>query len=151
MHRILPDSGVHGATLPLDIAWETDVYRKQPGHIILIRTPGSRCKQIRRRLTLFIRDRTLLSFRADLTYTSLDVPILVALVEDQAHTREGLASLIGGSPGFEVTGQYGSMEDALPALERVTPDVFLADIGLPGMSGIEGVRLIHLRFPELPY
>jgi len=25
-HRILPDSGVHGATLPLDVAWETDVY-----------------------------------------------------------------------------------------------------------------------------
>jgi DNA-binding NarL/FixJ family response regulator len=76
--------------------------------------------------------------------------IRVALVEDQPRTREGLASLIGGSPGFEIAGQYGSMEEALPALQRVTPDVLLADIGLPGMSGIEGVRVLHQRFPELP-
>jgi DNA-binding NarL/FixJ family response regulator len=69
--------------------------------------------------------------------------IRVALVEDQPRTREGLASLIGGSPGFEIAGQYGSMEEALPALQRATPDVLLADIGLPGMSGIEGVRLLH--------
>src|SRR5215472_11721472 len=42
------------------------------------------------------------------------------------------------------------MEEALPALYRVRPDVFLTDIGLPGMSGIEGVRCLHLRFPGLP-
>ncbi len=76
--------------------------------------------------------------------------IRVAQVEDQQRTREGLAALIGGSPGFEVAGQFGSMEDALPALERQPPDVLLADIGLPGMSGIEGVRRIHQRFPDLP-
>ncbi len=92
-----------------------------------------------------------LCFAAELAYTSLDVPqIRVALVEDQAPTREGLASLIGGSPGFEISGQYGSMEEALPALEHVRPDVLLADIGLPGMSGIEGVRRLHEQFPELP-
>ena len=90
-------------------------------------------------------------FAAELAYTSLDMPqIRVALVEDQAPTREGLASLIGGSPGFEITGQYGSMEEALPALERARPDVLLADIGLPGMSGIAGVRLLHQQFPDLP-
>src|SRR6266481_1747383 len=77
-----------------------------------------------------------LCFAAELAYTSLDVPqIRVALVEDQAPTREGLASLIGGSPDFEISGQYGSMEEAVPALERARPDVLLADIGLPGMSG----------------
>ena len=75
--------------------------------------------------------------------------IRVALVEDQAPTREGLASLIGGSPGFEISGQYGSMEEALAALELVRPDVLLVDIGLPGMSGIEGVRRLHQQFPEL--
>jgi DNA-binding NarL/FixJ family response regulator len=76
--------------------------------------------------------------------------IRVALVEDQARTREGLALLIGGDPGFEIIGQYGSMEEALPALERARPDVLLADIGLPGMSGIEGVGRLHRRYPELP-
>lgn len=76
--------------------------------------------------------------------------ISVALVEDQCRTREGLAALIGAAPDFRVAGQYGSMEEALPALERERPDVLLADIGLPGISGIEGVRRIHRRFPELP-
>jgi DNA-binding NarL/FixJ family response regulator len=77
-------------------------------------------------------------------------PIQVILVEDQPRTREGLAALIGGSAGFAVTGEYGSMEEAIPAIESEPPDVVLADIGLPGISGIEGVRRLHARFPELP-
>jgi DNA-binding NarL/FixJ family response regulator len=76
--------------------------------------------------------------------------IQVALVEDQAGTREGLSLLIGGSPGFEMCGEYGSMEDAFPGILSRPPDVLLADIGLPGMSGIEGVRHIHEHSPELP-
>src|SRR5882724_8298607 len=42
------------------------------------------------------------------------------------------------------------MEVALPAIESDPPDVLLADIGLPGMSGIEGVRRIHESHPDLP-
>jgi DNA-binding NarL/FixJ family response regulator len=77
-------------------------------------------------------------------------PIRVALVEDQDVTREGLSLLIGGSPGFEIVGQYGSMEHAIEQIRGNPPDVLLADIGLPGMSGIEGVRRIHEWLPELP-
>lgn len=76
--------------------------------------------------------------------------IRVALVEDQRPTREGLASLIGDSDGFAISGEFASMEAALPAIESDLPDVLLADIGLPGMSGIEGVRLVHQRHPHLP-
>jgi DNA-binding NarL/FixJ family response regulator len=74
----------------------------------------------------------------------------VGLVEDQRLTREGLSLLIGGSPGFETCGQYGSMEQALDSICDSPPDVLLADIGLPGMSGIEGVRRIHRLMPDLP-
>ena len=77
-------------------------------------------------------------------------PIRVALVEDQRRTREGLATLISSSNDLEISGQYESMEAALPAIEREQPDVLLADIGLPGLSGIEGVRRIHGSYPELP-
>ena len=84
-------------------------------------------------------------------YTS-DVlqPIRVALVEDQAATREGLSLLISDSPGFQICGLFASMEDALEQIHNVAPHVLLADIGLPGMSGIEGVRRIHSLLPELP-
>jgi len=77
-------------------------------------------------------------------------PIRVALVEDQLATREGLRLLIGGSAGFETCGAYESMEAALEQIRSSPPDVLLVDIGLPGMSGIEGVRLIHESIPQLP-
>lgn len=76
--------------------------------------------------------------------------IKVAIVEDQRQTREGLAALIGGTPGYRTVGVWGSMEDALARIECEPPDVLLADIKLPGMSGIDGVRRLKARYPALP-
>lgn len=84
------------------------------------------------------------------TLAGVSQPIRVALVEDECVTREGLSLLIGGSQGFDICGLYDSMENALEQLGNNVPDVLLADIGLPGMSGIEGVRRIHEQLPELP-
>lgn len=75
--------------------------------------------------------------------------IRVAIVEDQREIREGLRFLIDHTDGYRCAGAYGSMEDALPALQREPADVMLVDIGLPGMSGIEGIRLLRDRHPEL--
>jgi DNA-binding NarL/FixJ family response regulator len=77
-------------------------------------------------------------------------PIRVALVEDQEATRKGLPTLINAAQGLSVCAQFGSMEEAIPGVLGVQPDVLLADIGLPGISGIEGVRRIHEQLPELP-
>lgn len=74
--------------------------------------------------------------------------VSVAIVEDQREIREGLGALIDGTPGFRCSGRYRSMEDALVGL-REPPHVVLMDIGLPGMSGIEGVRKLRERFPSL--
>jgi DNA-binding NarL/FixJ family response regulator len=76
--------------------------------------------------------------------------IEVTIVEDQQVTREGLAILIRSTPGFAVAGAFASMEEALPALQKHPPDVALFDIGLPGISGLEGVRRIRTHVPELP-
>jgi DNA-binding NarL/FixJ family response regulator len=76
--------------------------------------------------------------------------IRVAIVEDQRDIREGLAFLINGTEGYQCTGAFGSMEAALPALGPERADVVLLDIGLPGMSGIEGMRILKQRHPELP-
>ena len=75
--------------------------------------------------------------------------VRVAIVEDQRSLREGLVVLIGGTEGFALVGAFGSMEEALPRIEDDPPDVLLADIGLPGMSGTEGVRQLRARFPAL--
>jgi DNA-binding NarL/FixJ family response regulator len=73
----------------------------------------------------------------------------VALVEDQRDIREGLALLIGGTEGYRCTGSYWSMEEALPAIAAKPPDVVLVDLGLPGMSGIEGIQKLKQLHPSL--
>lgn len=74
----------------------------------------------------------------------------VVLIEDQRRTREGLVSLIHGSPGMQVVGQYGSAAEALPRVGAAAPDVILTDLGLPGMSGIELVRRLRDLLPQVP-
>jgi DNA-binding NarL/FixJ family response regulator len=75
----------------------------------------------------------------------------VVIIEDVREVREGLATLIGGTHGFAVVGAYSSMEEALERFDAAAPDVALVDIGLPGMSGIEGIQFLKKsRFKELP-
>lgn len=76
-------------------------------------------------------------------------PIRVAIVEDDRATREGLAALIDGTPGYACVGRFGSVEEALGALAHVAPAVLLLDINLPGMSGVEGVRHVRQRYPDI--
>jgi DNA-binding NarL/FixJ family response regulator len=75
--------------------------------------------------------------------------IRVAIVEDQARLRDGLSALIAATPEFAVVGSFGSMEEAIDGLGRASAQVLLADIGLPGMSGIDGVRRLKTTHPEL--
>lgn len=76
-------------------------------------------------------------------------PIKVAIIEDRREIRDGLAMLIGGTEGYACTGSYRTMEDAIRHLGRTQPDVVLCDIGLPGMSGIDGIRVLKERHPEM--
>ena len=75
--------------------------------------------------------------------------IRVAIVEDQRDIREGLTTLINGTDGYRCTGAYRSMEEGLEGIRRNMPDIALCDIGLPGMSGIEGIRILKERHPQL--
>jgi DNA-binding NarL/FixJ family response regulator len=75
--------------------------------------------------------------------------IRVAIVEDRVRTREGIQALIDGTPGYQCAGSFGSMEEALEAIDRDPPKVVLLDIALPGMSGIEGIRRLKERYPGM--
>ena len=75
--------------------------------------------------------------------------IRAAIVEDQRDIREGLRVLIDGTDGYRCAGVYRSMEEALGGIASDTPDVVLCDIGLPGMSGIDGIRVLKGRYPRL--
>lgn len=75
--------------------------------------------------------------------------IKAALVEDQREIREALTALINGTPGYKCAGSFRSMEEALEKVRYELPDVMLCDIGLPGMSGIEGIRILKESHPGL--
>lgn len=76
-------------------------------------------------------------------------PIKTAIIEDQDDIREGLASLIGFTEGFTCTGSYQSMEEALDRIKMNVPDVVLSDIGLPGMDGIQGIKILKEKYPKM--
>ncbi len=77
--------------------------------------------------------------------------IRVGIVEDEQEIREGLTLLIGSGadPGIQCAGAWPTMEEALAAVRTATPDVLLVDLALPGMSGIEGIRLLKEQHPQL--
>lgn len=74
----------------------------------------------------------------------------IVIIEDLREIREGLAALINGTAGFECVANYGMMETALARIEKDAPDAILTDLGLPGMSGVEGIERLRLIFPDVP-
>jgi DNA-binding NarL/FixJ family response regulator len=77
-------------------------------------------------------------------------PLRVVIIEDLREVREGLTMLINGTPGFACASSYRTMEDALRRIGGDRPEVILTDIGLPGMSGIEGIPHLRELYPEVP-
>jgi DNA-binding NarL/FixJ family response regulator len=73
----------------------------------------------------------------------------VAIVEDQKELREGLSFLIGNTPPFQCRHVYASMEEALQGIGTDPPRVALIDIGLPGLNGIDGVRILREYHPSI--
>lgn len=74
----------------------------------------------------------------------------VVIIEDLREIREGLAALINGTAGFKCVASYGMMETALARISGDRPDVILTDLGLPGISGVEGIEHLRAIFPGIP-
>jgi len=75
--------------------------------------------------------------------------ITVSIVEDDKEIRESLALIIDGTPEFICKTSFSDCETAIPAILEKAPDVLLMDIGLPGISGIEGVKILREKLPNL--
>jgi DNA-binding NarL/FixJ family response regulator len=73
--------------------------------------------------------------------------IRIVLVEDHAILREGLKALLEIEPDFEIVGEYGSMEESLPGIRELQPDLVVTDLALPGRSGIDLITELQALSP----
>ena len=76
--------------------------------------------------------------------------IKIAIVEDDATIREAIKEFLDSKENLSCNMAHESVESLLSVLNNENkPDVILMDIGLPGMSGISGIKLIKERFPDI--
>jgi DNA-binding NarL/FixJ family response regulator len=76
-------------------------------------------------------------------------PVSIALVDDQALVREGLKSLLRGL-GIEVAIEAEDGRVLLEALATTRVDAIVADVRMPGVSGIEAVRSLRAHGDTTP-
>lgn len=77
--------------------------------------------------------------------------IHVVVIEDTEEIRLSLQTIINAEPGYRCTDTFASGDDALPALPQLQPDVVLIDIHMPGISGIECVKLLTPGMPRTQF
>ncbi|MGH2661848.1 MAG: response regulator [Actinomycetota bacterium] len=72
----------------------------------------------------------------------------VLIVDDHPVTRDGLRTAFGMSDEIEVVGEAASGEEAMKAVDDLSPEVVFMDVRMPGMNGIQATRMIRERHPE---
>lgn len=75
-------------------------------------------------------------------------PIRIVIVEDDNDIRDTYRVIINGSSKFKVINTFANVRDALESFVLELPDIILMDIGLPGINGIQGTRMIHEKYPD---
>ena len=75
--------------------------------------------------------------------------IKVAIIEDNNTLRHSLESLFNRTEGMRCVTSLSNLMNAVSEIGSTLPDIVLMDIGLPNISGIEGVRTIKANFPRI--
>lgn len=81
--------------------------------------------------------------------TDKTIPVNTAIIEDNRFIREGIEMILNSNVDFKISGSYPSCEDALECKDLSKAQIILIDIKLPGISGIEGIKLIRKKYPEI--
>jgi DNA-binding NarL/FixJ family response regulator len=75
--------------------------------------------------------------------------VSVLAVDDHQAFREALRDLIAAAPGFVLVGLARSGEEALDGFDRISPQLVLMDVAMPGMGGIATARVIARDHPDV--
>jgi two-component system, NarL family, response regulator NreC len=74
--------------------------------------------------------------------------ITIVLADDHPVLRRGMRSLLEAERDFAIVGETGDGLEAVRLVERLLPDVLVLDLMMPGLSGLEVIRIIHQRTPR---
>jgi DNA-binding NarL/FixJ family response regulator len=77
--------------------------------------------------------------------------ISIVIVEDLDEVRDGLKQFIALSPDFTILDTFKTAEEALHDLPSLHPDIVIMDINLPGINGIECIRLVKKKVPRTQF
>ncbi len=77
------------------------------------------------------------------------MPVRVLVVDDHAVVRGGLRLFLLAFDDLELVGEANSGERALSKCADLQPDVVLMDLVMPGMGGVEAIRLLRQRHPHV--
>ncbi len=73
----------------------------------------------------------------------------IVIAEDHTILRAGLKALLESNPTFEVVGEADNGRDAIRRVAELKPDLIIMDLSMPGLSGIDAVKDIRDRYPEV--
>jgi DNA-binding NarL/FixJ family response regulator len=73
----------------------------------------------------------------------------IAVFDDNKNVRERIEMLLKKEPAFEVVGLFSHTIDCREDILQCRPDLVLIDIAIPGMNGIDVVRIIQKEFPHI--
>jgi DNA-binding NarL/FixJ family response regulator len=74
-------------------------------------------------------------------------PVRVLIADDHPMFRFGLTAAIGAAPEIDLLGEASSGEELVEMVDRVTPDVVITDLAMPGTDGVSATRQIKARHP----
>ncbi len=75
--------------------------------------------------------------------------IKIMIVDDHIIVREGLKQLLSVQNDIEVIAESSNGLECLGLLQKLSPDIILMDVKMPGISGIETTRLVCLKYPHI--
>ena len=80
-----------------------------------------------------------------------DIKLKLVIVDDHAVVRAGYRLLLEAESDFEVIAELSSGEEANQQLAGLNPDVAIMDISMPGMGGLEAIKRIKIKLPDLKF
>ena len=79
----------------------------------------------------------------------IETPISILIADDHVLVREGTRRLLEAEPDLRVIAEAGDGAAAVSETQRLSPDVVIMDVAMPGMNGIEATRQIKARMPQV--